>query len=239
MKIKKNKFLAMVLLILVGSTTSITSKQATKKAELSLAIVYGSIIENPTTFTDKRDGHVYRQIKIGNQVWMAENLNYGKLVLNMQQSNNTVPEKSYYKNDSVLGKKFGALYTWEEAVQYKNAAGITQGLCPDGWHLPSDSEWNTLCRHLDKSINDKTDGWQGETIGIVLIDSLKHKFNVKFCGNAVSHWWFYLNEMAYFWTATPHSNASARYKALAKQSNKIYSGYGDVQIGMNIRCIKD
>lgn len=236
----KNIVLVFVLCLFTNSTsTSVISKHTNIKHELPLTIIYGNLIENPTTFIDKRDGHVYKQIKIGNQTWMAENLNYGKLVLNMQQNNNSIPEKTYYKNDSIIGKKNGALYTWDEAVQYKSTNGITQGLCPDGWHIPSDNEWNILCNHLDKKTENKTEGWQGETIGIILIDSVKHKFNVKFCGNAVSNWYFYFNEMACFWTSTPNSNASARYKALSKNSKQMYSGYGDVQIGMNIRCVKN
>jgi len=67
--------------------------------------------------TDSRDGKKYKTVKIGTQVWMAENLNY-----------NTNGSKC---NDC---KKYGKLYNWASA---KNA-------CPDGWHLPSDAEWDTL-----------------------------------------------------------------------------------------------
>jgi len=214
------------------------------KINISLTVIRVSPANttNNATFTDPRDKHVYRQIKIGNQMWMAENLNYGKLVIDMKQSNNAMAEKSYYKNDSVLGKKFGALYTWEEATNYKtNSGGLLQGLCPDGWHLPSDKEWSALTCFLDNKVNAAAEGWSGENIALLLVDNNGRpvNFGLKFSGNAVSNWFFYGNEMAYLWTADGSSNASAWYRAFDKNSKQIYRGPGDIKLGMSIRCVKD
>ncbi len=78
------------------------------------------------SFTDSRDGKIYKTIIIGNQVWMAENLvfkaNSGCLV---------------YSNQSEV-EKYGYLYNWKMANK----------VCPNGWHLPSDSEWTTLTNEL-------------------------------------------------------------------------------------------
>lgn len=83
-------------------------------------------------FTDERDGQVYRTVKIGNQIWMAENLNYGKMTTNAKMS---VGEKWCYNNDETMcsGGR-GGFYSKDVAVES----------CPLGWHLPSNEEWNEL-----------------------------------------------------------------------------------------------
>jgi uncharacterized protein (TIGR02145 family) len=87
----------------------------------------------PETFTDPRDGQVYRTVKIGNQVWMAENLNFD------------CPGSKCYDNDPKNAEKYGRLYDWETASK----------ACPPGWHLPSYDEWRTL---VDFAGGDKVAG---------------------------------------------------------------------------------
>jgi len=74
------------------------------------------------TFTDSRDGKVYKTVKIGKQVWMAENLNY------------VASGSKCYNDDPANTEKYGRLYDWETAKK----------VCPTGWHLPSYYEWQTL-----------------------------------------------------------------------------------------------
>jgi uncharacterized protein (TIGR02145 family) len=75
-----------------------------------------------STFTDPRDGKTYKTVKIGEQVWMAENLNY--------EGEGSVCYGNHPKN----AKKYGRFYDRETAKK----------ACPKGWHLPSDEEWSTL-----------------------------------------------------------------------------------------------
>jgi len=95
-----------------------------------------------STFTDKRDGKVYKIVKVGSQTWFAENLNYaakGSVCYDSLSSNCT---------------KYGRLYTWEAAMK----------ACPAGFHLPSFEEWETLENTVDNSSTagkklKSTSGW--------------------------------------------------------------------------------
>jgi len=99
-------------------------------------------------FTDPRDGQVYPTIKIGTQCWMAKNLNYGEYkesvfindaIGHTDVSNNGKVEKYAYNNDTTNFTMHGGLYDWNEMMNYTNTEGA-QGICPDGWHIPSDAE---------------------------------------------------------------------------------------------------
>ncbi len=94
-------------------------------------------------FTDPRDGQTYGITEIGSQTWFAQNLNY---------KTNTL---SYcYNDDSLNGKIYGRLYTYDAAInnvynsnskeKIISSEAYTQGVCPDGWHLPDSREWDIL-----------------------------------------------------------------------------------------------
>ncbi len=119
-------------------------------------------------FTDERDGQVYKTVKIGDQVWMAQNLNYAYIDVpyNFSYYNNVYISDSTswcYDNDPANCAKYGRLYTWAAAIDSVKLAtdavnpqdcgygsmcsalnGIVKGICPSGWHLPQKSEWDTL-----------------------------------------------------------------------------------------------
>lgn len=101
---------------------------------------------NPVnTFTDIRDGNVYKIVTIGDQVWMAENLRYSGNIPQVNESsaweaihwNGTEePAWCYYDNNPANDEIYGKLYNWY--------AVNTGTLCPPGWHIPTEAEWSQL-----------------------------------------------------------------------------------------------
>ena len=101
---------------------------------------------------DSRDAQLYPTILIGTQCWMAKNLNVGTQIKgNTDATNNNVIEKYCFNNDANKCATDGGLYQWSEAMQYITTESA-QGLCPTGWHIPTDAEQNTL----DQFLNDTT-----------------------------------------------------------------------------------
>ena len=100
---------------------------------------------------DSRDNKSYKTVTIGTQTWMAENLNFGTRVNSTEytdnQTDNNIIEKYCFDNLTSNCDIYGGLYQWDEMMQYVTTLG-TQGVCPTGWHLPTDNEWKTLEMHL-------------------------------------------------------------------------------------------
>ena len=102
--------------------------------------------EGGGTFIDERDGREYKTVQIGDQCWMAENLNAsryrnGDLIPEVKDpaewANLTTGAWCYYENDPGNGTIYGKLYNWY-------AVNDPRGLAPNGWHVPSDAEWKIL-----------------------------------------------------------------------------------------------
>ena len=89
-------------------------------------------------FVDARDGQRYPTVRIGDQCWMARNLDHGTVVPDAVPRDAAAVERTCYGNDAESCRVYGGLYAWHEA---RNA-------CPAGWHLPSRGEWETLAAQL-------------------------------------------------------------------------------------------
>jgi uncharacterized protein (TIGR02145 family) len=93
-------------------------------------------------------GQTYQTIQIGNQCWFRENLNIGtRIDGTASQSNNTQIEKYCYNNSEDSCTVYGGLYQWNEMMQYVTTPGA-QGICPTGWHIPTDAEWSVLINYV-------------------------------------------------------------------------------------------
>lgn len=127
LKKKRNVFVVAItslLLLAACDDDSSTSPITPSNNEQSSSSI-GEFVERGS-MTDSRDGQTYKTVKIGNQTWMAQNLNY-------ETAN------SYcYDNDSANCTKYGRLYTWAAAKK----------ACPSGWHLPGNDAWEILFTEL-------------------------------------------------------------------------------------------
>jgi len=99
-------------------------------------------------FVDERDGQVYPAVLIGEQCWMAKNLNIGTVINgNSPQTNNAIIEKYCYNNTPQQCTVYGGLYQWNEMMNYNYNQSI-QGICFNGWHIPTTGELSTLLDNL-------------------------------------------------------------------------------------------
>lgn len=179
-------------------------------------------------FTDLRDGKNYKTIKIGHQVWMAENLNYAS-------SNSWC-----YDNNSSTCALYGRLYTYETA----------NNVCPSGWHLPSDDEWKQLEMAIGMSQSDADDsGWRGTNEGTKLKATSGWKspgngtdaygFTALPGGYRSSDGTFYnIYYYGYWWSAT-EGNASARGRNVGYGSSNASSYDYNKEVGFSVRCVRD
>lgn len=204
------------------------------------------------TLIDIRDGKVYSTIKIGNQWWMAENLNY--------ETNNSF----CYNNRTTYCITYGRLYNWAEAMKIDqrfndekwDGSDIKhQGICPDGWHIPSDDEWKIMEMYL--GMNQGTvnaENWRGTYEGGSLKETgYKHwnypntgatngsGFSALPGGDCWPNMEFHrMGFDAYFWTSSEYNNLFSWYRRLNNNYSSIYRYYGfSKKYGRSIRCVKD
>ena len=159
-----------------------------------------SLEETKGTFTDPRDSKVYKTVEIGEQTWLAENLNY--------EAEGSV----CYENNPANCAKYGRLYNWETA----------KTVCPKGWHLPSNAEWDKLFCFVD--------GDKGTN---------KYGFSSLPGGNGYSDGSFRNVGNGYWWSTTEFG---ASYDYLRYIYYYYSNGYRDGGLESNlysVRCLQD
>jgi uncharacterized protein (TIGR02145 family) len=168
------------------------------------------------TFTDIRDGKKYRTVVIGNQIWMAENLNY-----NAEGS-------KCYDNKPANGQKYGRLYDWNAAMK----------ACPKGWHLPSDAEWQELIgfaggKRIAGNRLKARDGWDNSNG----IDDLG--FSALPSGYCCNCSFGEIGSYGHWWSANEHNRDNA-YN-LGMRFNKLCTEWNDFPKSFlfSVRCLKD
>ena len=219
----------------------------TKDEFLNPEITYG-------TMTDKRDNKTYKTVKIGNQVWMAENLNYAD-----STKMPSLKGKSWcYDNKAENCDVTGRLYTWAAAIDSVALANdadnpqicgygvecrlptVVQGVCPEGWDLPTYDEWQTLFKAVGgssaagKALKSGS-GWSGNGNG-----TDTYGFSALPAGSRLSLGYFYdAGSYAYFWSASQNDSSIAYYMNLYYNYEDAYMGLNYKDLGYSVRCLQD
>lgn len=175
-------------------------------------------------FIDTRDGLTYKWVKIGNQVWMAENLKHK-------------PESGNYwanpKYESYVST-YGYLYSWTTACD----------VCPNGWHLPSDAEWKKLTHYLGKSVAGDKMKEKGNTHWKIFKKNKRTTNSSRFSalpgGLRYPNGGFkFVTEKAFFWSSTLYNNNNAWCLEFGYQVGIAYHTYIGNTIGISVRCLQD
>jgi len=107
------------------------------------------------------EGQVYNTVQVFSQCWMKENLNAGVMIQGTQNmTDNSIMEKYCYDNLESKCNVWGGLYQWNEMMQYTTQNGA-QGICPSGWHIPTDLEWKILEGSVDNQFGIGAEEWNG------------------------------------------------------------------------------
>jgi uncharacterized protein (TIGR02145 family) len=217
------------------------------------------------------EGTVYQAVQIGTQIWMAENLRVTHYadgtpipyVTNPTEWSQLTKDKEaycWYNNNSAYKEPYGALYTWAAAVKGSegsdaNPSGV-QGVCPDGWHLPSDEEWKQLESYLGLNSSELNETSYRGTVegGKLKEEGTAHwadpnveatnetQFTAMPSGfrSSLDGTFSHLGSGVNYWTSSSSGDTNAWFRYLGNDKGGI--GRWDVvgrTHGLSIRCVKD
>ncbi len=223
------------------------------------------------TITDQRDGLKYATVLIGSQCWMGENLAYLPSVSPSSLFSETIPY--YYVYDyqgtdvsaakaTAYYQTYGALYNWLAAmageVSSNSVPSGVLGICPNGWHLPSDEEWKILEGEVDSQFgypDPEWDdwGWRGLDAGGNLKESGTTHWNSPNTGATNSSGFavlpggfrygtglfYHVGNRAYFWSSTGADSGNTWGRCLYYDGADVEKNYYYKHYGFSVRCLKD
>jgi len=229
----------------------------------SLGTSYGQEVSFTTTnFPVDVDGNIYDTILIDDQVWMSKNLRVSKYrngdpiptnLNDAQWAATTSGAYAVYNSNSINDSIYGKLYNWY-------AVADPRGLCPRGWHVPSDAEWQTLESELGMVSGDlNLTGGRGATqnvggkmkaTGVAIYGGLWNSPNAGATnssgftglpgGGRLNDGTFTgIGNLADLWTSTYLSSSNSWFRAINYDDAAVIRTYGDKKIGANVRCVKD
>jgi uncharacterized protein (TIGR02145 family) len=195
---------------------------------INAAVTYGYL-------TDSRDGHWYRTVKIGKQLWMGQNLNYAV--------------DSSWALDTAL--RYGRLYNWTSALALKDScktnsclnavSGPYQGVCPTGWHVPEDAELDSLVKYAGAAKAGKNlkavIGWGSsanantDSLGFAALPTGYRDYSYGTVSNQSS--------ATYIMSATEYTSIKLSYRYFGYMNDAITGNSMNKRTGIPVRCVKN
>lgn len=218
----------------------------------------GTCSGGPSTVTDI-DGNVYNVVTIGSQCWMKENLKTtkyknGEVMLSPagDWSNLTTGAWAYYKDSSQYNNIYGKLYNWYAVTD-------PRGVCPIGWHVPTDSEWNQLVKYLDPNTDtSSSSGIQSPIAGGLMKDlgDLQSGTGLWFAPNTgainsseftglpggyrnFNGSYYLIGTNGFWWSSSEFNTDFARSRNLYYDVAGVGRAGNNKRYGFSVRCVKD
>jgi len=208
------------------------------------------------TFLDPRDGTEYRTMQVGNQIWMAENLKYLPSVVGAGTGSVTNPCYYVYgysgtdvaqAKTTANYKTYGVLYNWSAAMagfasSNNNPSGV-QGVCPTGWHLPSDAEWDELIIYLGgdgvaggKLKEADTLHWSSPNTGATNETGFTalpagYRYYIGAFGG--------IDNYGYWWCATEANVNTTWCRRMSYDASEVFRSNNSKESGFSVRCVRD
>jgi uncharacterized protein (TIGR02145 family) len=189
------------------------------------------------------EGQTYNTVLIYNQCWLKENLDVGiKINADVEMTDNEITEKYCYNDDYNNCITYGGLYQWDEMMQYTTIEA-SQGICPDGWHLPDNNDWYELRFNLG---GDSVAGGKLKEAGLTHWEAPNTGATNESGFTALPGGYYvtgyaHLNETGLFWSSTEYSPTPTTTYRLWVGNGFAQSGFsfGLKTYRFSVRCIKN
>ena len=206
------------------------------------------------------EGHIYNTVQIGDQCWMKENIRATKYSDGTSITKASVTQVSsgtpcYY--DPGQAANYGYLYNWPAAKGPSSVSANNQGICPTGWHVPSNGEWTQLEQYVSSQSNYRcsnnssyiakalasTTGWNSSTnqcaVGNTPASNNATGFGAVPAGGHYSSSFNFSGDDANFWSATESNSSYAYFRYLDYGTAIVVSGSYLKSNGVSVRCLRD
>lgn len=213
------------------------------------------------------EGHVYNTVQIGDQCWMRENMRATKYADGTSITKASVDQESSttrYYYDPGNATDYGYLYNWPAAKGPSSVSANNQGICPTGWHVPSNGEWTELTQYVGSQSNylcsnnttyiakalASTTGWNSSSstcaVGNTPSSNNATGFSALPAGSHYGSSFSNSGNIARFWSSTEYSSSNAYYRYIGYNTASVYSNndyinynYDRKNYGYSVRCLRD